>query len=319
MDEVDKRVCQILWKNPRIPYREIADKLNISIQAVHRRIKILREAGVIHSFQANVSLGYLGAVPVNVTGRSSVESIEEIVNELRKNDSVAALLVASGNQLYVHGLLRDISELDAFAEFAAKTAKMPEPRVSIGKYLPATKAPDKTAGDDPRKLTPLDLRIIGAMHEDARMSTTDVADKLGVSAATVRRRLEKMIQEGSIEIATEVDPTPSGDVASYLHVTLKEGADRLKVGAKLVDNFDPNIVYFVPFSNLPNFLLIATWTKTMSELGRLTEQVRKDESVKSVVCNVALAGYRFETWRDRLLTANEDKRRGDDGRTSENK
>jgi len=319
MDEVDKRVCQILWKNPRIPYREIADKLNISIQAVHRRIKILKDAGVIHSFSANVSLEYLGAVPVNVTGRSSAESIEEVVDELKKNDSVAALLVASGNQLYVHGLLRDISELDAFTEFAARSAKLLEPRVSIGKHMPAAKAPAKTAGDDPRKLTPLDLRIIGAMHQDARKSTTDVAEELGVSAATVRRRLEKMINEDSIEIATEVDPTPSGDIASYLHVTLKGGIDRLKAGARLVDKFDPNIVYFVPFSNLPNFLLIATWTKTMSELSRLTEQVRRDESVKSVICNVALAGYRFETWRDRLLNVIEDKSKGADSLMNEDK
>ena len=300
MDEVDLRLCQMLWKDPRIPYREIADRLSISIQAVHRRVKILLDSGVIRFFRANVSLGYLGAVPVNVTGRSEAESVEKVVGELGKNDSVAALLVASGNFLYVHGLLRDISDLDSFAEFARKAAMLPDPRVSIGRHMPSEKSPAKIAGDDPRKLTPLDLRIIGAMHLDARKSTTDVADELGVSAATVRRRLEKMTKESSIEIVTEIDPTPSGDVCSYLHVTLKDGVDRMKAGTRLAAQFEPRLVYFVPFSNLPNFLLFATWTKTVSDLAKLTESVRRDDSVRSVVCNVALAGHYFETWRDKL-------------------
>jgi len=91
MDEVDLRLCQMLWKDPRIPYREIADKLSISIQAVHRRVKILMDMNVIRFFRANVSLGYLGAVPVNVTGRSEAESVEKVVGELGNNDSAAAL------------------------------------------------------------------------------------------------------------------------------------------------------------------------------------------------------------------------------------
>ena len=41
MDATDIRLSQMLMKNSRVPYREMAGKLGISLQAVHRRIQVL--------------------------------------------------------------------------------------------------------------------------------------------------------------------------------------------------------------------------------------------------------------------------------------
>ena len=43
-------------------------------------------------------------------------------------------------------------------------------------------------------------------QEEARQSSEALADKLGVSSATVRRRVRKLIQSGAVRIAALVDP-----------------------------------------------------------------------------------------------------------------
>lgn len=299
MDETDIRLLMLLSRRPRAPYRELADSLHISVQAVHRRIQLLVEQKILTGFAANVSLGYLGAVRVDVVGRSACESTDAAIQNLRAGDSVVSTLVASGNHLYVNGILRSISDLDGFVEFVKRATQMADPRVAIeasGPFVPKPLRPDAKT-----ELTDLDLRIVRALHADARKSTTEVASELGVSAATVRRRLDRMIEDRSIEFSADIDPTFSGAVASLLSITLREGADRTKVGTRLLQLHGPRIVYFIPFSNLPNFIVCSTLTVTTAQLHELVEQVQADEDVKSVVSNVALAGYRFDHWRNRLL------------------
>ncbi len=299
MDDTDVRLLTLLSQNPRAPYRELADGLHISVQAIHRRIQILREEKVLMGFSANVSLSYLGAVRVDIVGRSGCASVDEAIQNLRLGDSVVSTLVASGNHLYVNAILRSISDLDGFVGFVKEAANMSDPRVAIEAAGPFVPKPPR-AGAKP-ELSELDLRIIRALHGDARKSTTEVASDLGVSAATVRRRLDRMIEDRSVEFTADIDPTFTGNVASILSITLRQGADRTAVGIRLLQAHAPRIVYFIPFSNLPNFLVCATVTQRMAELHELVQRVQADEDVKSVVSNVALAGYHFDHWRDHLF------------------
>lgn len=299
MDDTDVRLLMLLSRGPRAPYRELADDLHISVQAVHRRIQILRDQKILVGFTANLSLNYLGAVRVDIVGRSGCGSVDEAIRNLRAGDSVVTTLVASGNHLYVNGILRGFGDLDAFVEFVQRATRMSNPRVAVetgGPFVPRPSRPE-----DGADLSHLDMRIIRALHADARKSTTDVASELGVSAATVRRRLDRMIERRAIEFTADIDPTFSGNVASILSIDLREGSDRTKVGLHLVQAYQPKVMYFIPFSNLPNFLVCATLTRTMADLRELVERIQGENDVKAVVSNVAVAGYRFDHWRDRLL------------------
>lgn len=50
------------------------------------------------------------------------------------------------------------------------------------------------------KLDDLDIRIYQVLREDGRMSDTKIAEKLGVSVTTVRRRRLKLQEEGILQI-----------------------------------------------------------------------------------------------------------------------
>ena len=74
MDATDIRLSQMLMKNSRVPYRELASKLGISLQAVHRRIQVLKEMGVIRDFVTVPTREALNAIVVFIFGPSGSSS-----------------------------------------------------------------------------------------------------------------------------------------------------------------------------------------------------------------------------------------------------
>jgi Lrp/AsnC family leucine-responsive transcriptional regulator len=76
MDETDVALSLLLLQNSRLSYRELADKLNLSVNAVHRRIQALMKAGIIRAFTAKVSSHILNMVTIHVFGKSEVQYID---------------------------------------------------------------------------------------------------------------------------------------------------------------------------------------------------------------------------------------------------
>ena len=56
VDKTDVILCQLLLADSRLSYRKLAEKLNLSVTAVHNRIQSLIEMGIIRKFNAKLSL-----------------------------------------------------------------------------------------------------------------------------------------------------------------------------------------------------------------------------------------------------------------------
>lgn len=305
MDEIDRQLMLFLAENPRMPYRELADKLKVSVQAIHRRIQVLMKKGVIRSFSAGVSIRKIRAVPVMVFGRSDSLQIEDMVKKLGENKMVSSVLVAGGNYIYASGLLKSVSDLEKFAELVKRTAEISAPTVGIYS-TDAGLAPDFMDGgrrsSEDSSLSSLDMKIISSLQVDGRKAIADIAAELGVSAKTVSRRLEKMLEEGSIDLIVPMDPTFCGDIVSLVHLILSEGADKRALGTKFVNRFSPRVWYLRSFSNLPNFLMAVICTDTMLQLKEILDEISKYPGVKTVIPNIWYKDYIFKTWRDELPT-----------------
>lgn len=68
-------------------------------------------------------------------------------------------------------------------------------------------------------LDQLDFEIVSCLQQDGRMSFTDMAERLGVSVGTVRTRLNKLVEEGTINIIGRVAPEKVGFNA-YAHIAV---------------------------------------------------------------------------------------------------
>ena len=60
MSRTDEKILRLLQANCRLPISELAEKVNLSTSACHRRVKLLEEAGKIDGYSARLNARNLG-------------------------------------------------------------------------------------------------------------------------------------------------------------------------------------------------------------------------------------------------------------------
>ena len=276
----------------RAPYHELASKLGLSINAVHKRITAMTKMGIIKAFTAHPSLASLGAVTVWIYGRSEAVHPGDLHKALSTDDHTYWVAYSGGGFVYVGGYLRDISEMDEYVTFVKRVGEMSDPTVGISP--PPSRAPKES-------LRPLDFQILASLMKDSRKPVTDVAAEVNASAKTVHRRLEWMLERKLADFSIEWYPDKSDDIVSLCHLEVARGFDRLKVLESLRQEFSQNILVEVLFSNMPNMVIAFMWTNSMKQMEDLRERIGQAEGTKSVMLNVLQIGYIFDTWRDKLM------------------
>jgi DNA-binding Lrp family transcriptional regulator len=293
MDRTDVSLCLFLMTNSRTPYHELAARLGLSINAVHKRIIAMAKLGIIRAFTAHPSLASLGAISVWVYGRSEAAHPSDLRLSLRADNRTYWVANSGGGYVYVGGYLRDISELDEYVGFVKREGAMSNPIVGI---IPSMGSPSPK-----ETLRPLDYQILASLRRDSRKPATDVAVEVNASAKTVHRRLEWMLANGLVEFTIDWYPDASNDIVAICHVEVAPGFDRMKVLDNLRRRFAQNILVEMVFSNLPNQIALFMWTNSMKQMEDLRESTSGTEGVGSVLLNVLQIGYMFDTWRDELV------------------
>ncbi|MHA1390675.1 MAG: Lrp/AsnC family transcriptional regulator [Promethearchaeota archaeon] len=129
LDEIDEEIIKILQENAKTSYREIKDKLNISIGTIHNRISKLEENEIIEGYTLklnNEKLGYklTFLIRVNIDGKHTQEILEEITRKPEvcsvfhtTGEQSAALICRFKEAQDVHNFIRELNE----KEFITKT------------------------------------------------------------------------------------------------------------------------------------------------------------------------------------------------------
>ena len=293
MDRTDISLCLFLMSNSRTPYHELAARLGLSINAVHKRIGALVNQGVIKAFTAHPSLVSLGAVSVWVYGRSEAARPSDLHLALKADDRTYWVANSGGGYVYVGGYLRGIEELDGFVAFAKNAGALGDPTIGILQAMAARRK---------EVLRPLDYQILASLSKDSRKPATDVAAEVNASVKTVHRRLEWMVEKGMVDFSIDWYPDASDDIVSLCHIEVDRRSDRMKVLDALKKRFQENVLVQMLFSNLPNMLVLFLWTNSMRQMEGLRESVGSVEGVSSAMMNVLQVGYMFDTWRDKMVT-----------------
>ena len=87
LDETDKRIMKMLMENSRIPFKDIAEKLEISIKNVVQRYRFLREKNVLNLSTISVDLLKLGYkaildIYINVDNKGNLPETETQLIEI---------------------------------------------------------------------------------------------------------------------------------------------------------------------------------------------------------------------------------------------
>ena len=117
MDQFDHRILSELQKDSSRPISDIAERINLSLSACHRRIKMLEDAGVIDGYCAQLdkrSLGLEVDVFVEISLNSqSQEAFEAFETAVRSCDEILECHLTTGNADYMMRVVaRDVSGYD---------------------------------------------------------------------------------------------------------------------------------------------------------------------------------------------------------------
>lgn len=122
LDKVDRKILNHLQKDNQIPTRVLADKVHISQPTCLRRIRELREAGIISAEVALVdpfALGYgmLAFLEVSLANQSD-EHMQEFEARMNKETEVMQCYFVSGD--YDYFLAVHVIDMEAYYQFVRR-------------------------------------------------------------------------------------------------------------------------------------------------------------------------------------------------------
>ena len=299
MDEIDITISMILMANSRMPYTDLADMLQMSVNSVHKRVKSLVEIGALQNFQAKLSF-FLFPNTVNVImfGESPIINKKSLFNKLGKNECIYNVTQASGNFLFIHAYIRNINELDLLISFIRKTGEINELFIGLGKgqFSSNVKNPNDMT------YSKLDYLIIHSLKNNSRKTISEVSKEIDSSTKTIRRHLNRLIEKNLVRFTVEWYPDKTPQMISMIVLKLKPNIDfdDVQLNKNLQEQYGQEIVYFWTFSNLPNSFILCVRTKTMKELQDIQASLFLME-FESVDVHILVEGKMYPTWMDTYL------------------
>ncbi len=291
MDEIDFIILKKLIENCRVTYRELAEIIDMSITTIHKRMKSLVDGGIINAFTARPSIIALKSLVVVIFGTSKAKSLEAVSQELGQHESIMGIGIAGGKFLSIAAYLRNISELQEFSSYVSNTGQISEPIIGI------VNVPYMTT---PEPLTTIDYKILKSLNRDARKTIIDIAEDVGVSAKTIRKRLGRMIENNLAEFSIEWTPLYKNCFITIFHLFLNEGTNINSTIQHLNEKYSQNISYCTSYSNIPHFISMDTWGKNPQDFQKIHEELQT-EGFKDIIPYIVHSVKYFDCWVDQLL------------------
>jgi Lrp/AsnC family transcriptional regulator for asnA, asnC and gidA len=117
IDSVDRQILDILQKDARTPYLEIARKLIVSGGTVHQRMDRLKKLGIVQGSKIELDYSKLGYDVTVMLGLhlKSAKELPKVIDRLKKFDEVVEAYYTTGSfALFLKVQTKTIQEYHTF-------------------------------------------------------------------------------------------------------------------------------------------------------------------------------------------------------------
>jgi len=293
MDETDILIIKELSANVRQPYRDLADRLSLSVNGLHKRIHQLIDKGIIVGFRADLTPFLTGGTVIGLYGRSSSTDLSVAIEHIGSHECTGRVIAAGGQFLYVDAQLRNNQEMYDYQSFVRDAGK-----VEDLKSLAIFSAGEPPATDP---LTKLDYRIVRALSKDCRRPLQDVAAEVGSTARTVKRRLEHMQSERLVGLSMDMSLCSSGDLISIVHAKLRPDRRLENMFPNFINKNDPHLMGISASNVEPGLMLFSIWARDLKELREVEKGLNANDDFESLFSNLYYDMRLYPTWTRKLI------------------
>ena len=102
MDKLDLNIIEMLLKNSRTPFMQIARKLNVSESTIRKRVSILEKNGVIKKYSLVVDTSKIGFENIALIGIDvSPEKYLDVAKKLTEINEVRYVASSTGDHMFM--------------------------------------------------------------------------------------------------------------------------------------------------------------------------------------------------------------------------
>ncbi len=137
LDETDKKILNILQKNDKVSYRELADKLQLAASTIHNRVKKLIEEEIIKEFAAIVDPVKIGYNTIALIGLTvDPLKMKDIASKIASFEETQLVAVSSGDHDIIAQIIaKDEKSLWNFINIKIKTINGIKPQIHVSNFL----------------------------------------------------------------------------------------------------------------------------------------------------------------------------------------
>ena len=140
-------------------------------------------------------------------------------------------------------------------------------------------------------LDDLDFKILSCLQKDGRMSLTVMAKTLKVSIGTVRTRLNKLLEDGTINIIGRVNPDKVGfNCYAHIAVFVRPATFKEKVANKISKLAE---VSFLAMTSGDYDLEVDVMCRDNNHLVNFVESISKIEGVNQTKTTIYFKVYKY--------------------------
>jgi len=100
IDEIDKKILEILTKNARTPYTQIAKEVGLSEGAIRKRVASMEEKGLIKKYVAIIDLKKLGYNSITLLGMDVEPTmLLEISKKVAEIEEAKHVFISTGDHM----------------------------------------------------------------------------------------------------------------------------------------------------------------------------------------------------------------------------
>jgi DNA-binding Lrp family transcriptional regulator len=299
MDPVDKKILWELHENCRVSYQNLSDVLDISANAVKKRVAKLIESGVIYNFSAMLRLEYLKSEALyGLVYTDGYEVEEEFIQNLGSNPMVHVVgTIASGSggaynffaqYMGSHGL----SELGRFVrtlDHVTRTELFPLLIPKDHSSYQALPVREKKEGG---KFSRTELKVLRSLIEDPRMSISDIARQSRLTARRVGRTIEQLMDKGVL-FSVRWNLSAGGYDQIMIRTVIDEKKKPVTEVAEWVRERFPNQFWLPYISADEPIVFLSFVVKNMQEAEHIAQTIKGADFVLSTKVSVRFSETKF--------------------------
>ena len=137
MDEIDKKILNILQENYRISYKELSSQVGLAASTVHNRVQHMLNSGVIKHFDTLIDPFKVGYETIAILGLSvSPEKLNEVAKKLATYEQVQIVGTTTGDHDVIAQVIeKDDKALWRFINKKIKTIEGVKPQMDVSSFI----------------------------------------------------------------------------------------------------------------------------------------------------------------------------------------